>query len=53
MIIAPIPLKNPEITGYGIYLIRFGIEVSEIIICNIDAIKRISIIFEISPLTNV
>ena len=49
IIINPMPLKNPEITGYGTYFISFGAEVKEIKICKIDAITKINTTSEILP----
>lgn len=43
------PLKKPEITGYGMYLIRFGTDVNEIKICKIDAVTKIKNMSETFP----
>ena len=49
IIINPMPLKNPEITGYGTYFISFGAEVREIKTCKIEAMTKISKTSEILP----
>ena len=49
IMIKPIPLKTPEITGYGTYLINFGADVKEIMTCKTEAMIKIKIISEILP----